>query len=139
MRLIRSLFFLAMIGGCALLAYNYYNGRGLTFQLPANAAREAEPLAERGAALAGTATEKAKEAASSLGAAVDEGRLTAKIKSKMALDDHVDAARISVETNGTVVTLTGTVGSEAEHARALALAKETAGVTQVVDKLAISK
>ncbi|MBI4263839.1 MAG: BON domain-containing protein [Acidobacteria bacterium] len=51
--------------------------------------------------------------------------LTAKIKSKMALDDAIEAARIDVDTTDGVVTLTGTVRSHAERERALRLARET--------------
>ena len=56
----------------------------------------------------------------------------------MALDDYVKARNISVDTDGTVVTLTGTVQSAQERERALRLAKETEGVTQVVDKLQVT-
>jgi osmotically-inducible protein OsmY len=63
--------------------------------------------------------------------------ITAKIKSKMALDDLVKAAAIDVDTSGTVVTLSGRVSSEAEHRRAVQLARETEGVTSVVDQLVI--
>lgn len=69
--------------------------------------------------------------------ALSEGALTAKIKSKMALDDTVKALSIDVDTKGTVVTLSGTVNSAAEKAKALQLARETAGVTAVVDQLAV--
>ena len=69
--------------------------------------------------------------------ALNEGGLTAKIKSKMALDDTVRAAAIDVDTKGGVVTLSGTIRSDAERAKALQLAHETAGVTAVVDKLVI--
>ena len=64
---------------------------------------------------------------------LSDGALTAKIKSKMALDDLVKARTIDVTTTNHVVTLSGTVGSVGEHDRAVQLAKETAGVTQVVD------
>ena len=64
--------------------------------------------------------------------------LTAKIKSKMALDDSIEARRIDVDTNGTVVTLSGTVRSAQEKAKALQLARDTAGVTSVVDRLSVS-
>ena len=47
------------------------------------------------------------------------------------------AASIDVDTTGTVVTLTATVHSEAERTRALQLARETAGVTAVNDRLVI--
>src|SRR5688500_14641425 len=66
-----------------------------------------------------------------------EGSLTAKIKSKMALDDTIDAAQVDVDTDGSVVTLRGTVDSEAERGRALQLARETAGVTSVVNELKV--
>ena len=77
------------------------------------------------------------EAANRAGAILNEGALTAKIKSKMALDDLVRARTIDVTTSGQVVTLSGSVASEAERTRALQLARETAGVTQVVDRLSV--
>ena len=69
--------------------------------------------------------------------AVSEVSLTAKIKSKMTLDDTVEAAQIDVDTTGSVVTLRGTVDSEAKRARAVQLARETDGVTSVVDQLRV--
>jgi osmotically-inducible protein OsmY len=68
--------------------------------------------------------------------ALADGALTAKIKSKMALDDVVQARSIDVSTTNHVVTLSGTVRSSAEHDRAVQLAKQTDGVTRVVDRLA---
>ena len=70
--------------------------------------------------------------------AAANGAVTAKIKSKMALDDAVDAAGIDVDTNGTVVTLSGRVSSDAERERALRLARETEGVTSVVDRMVVA-
>jgi BON domain len=67
--------------------------------------------------------------------ALANGSVTAKIKSKMALDDLVKARNIDVDTNGSVVTLTGVVRSQAERQRAVQLAKETEGVTSVIDHL----
>lgn len=75
---------------------------------------------------------RAKEAAA-------EGTLTAKIKSKMALDDIVKASAIDVDTRDGVVTLTGTVTSEAERQRALQLARETEGVRSVADRLKVGQ
>ena len=69
--------------------------------------------------------------------ALNEAALTAKIKAKMALDDTVKALSINVDTRGSVVTLTGTVHSQAERDKAVQLARETAGVTSVTDQLAI--
>jgi osmotically-inducible protein OsmY len=80
--------------------------------------------------------ETTAQAASRAEEVLSDGALTAKIKSKMALDDLVQARSIDVTTRDHVVTLSGTVRSAAEHDRALQLAKETAGVTRVVDRLA---
>ena len=93
-------------------------------------------------------TEKARETGARVGEtvavgaaraqdALNDGALTAKIKSKMALDDTVKALAIDVDTRDGVVTLSGTVHSEAERAKAVQLAKETAGVTSVVDRLVV--
>ncbi len=81
--------------------------------------------------------EKAKQAASQLDEVLSDGALTAKIKSKMTLDDLVNARSINVSTTDRVVTLTGTVASARERERAVALAKETNGVTRVEDKLTL--
>jgi len=81
--------------------------------------------------------EKVATGAAEAERALANGSLTAKIKAKMALDDTVKALSIDVDTNGTVVTLTGTVHSDAERAKAVQLARETAGVTSVTDRLAI--
>ena len=73
---------------------------------------------------------KAERALSNVG-------LSAKIKSKMALDDTIKASRIGVSASGTVVTLTGSVDTIAQKARAVQLARETDGVTSVVDRLRV--
>ena len=66
-----------------------------------------------------------------------DAALTAKIKSKMALDDTVEAASIDVDTTARTVTLTGSVESQAQHERALSLARETEGVATVIDRLTV--
>jgi len=91
--------------------------------------RARERTAELGAAA------KTAIATSKAGETLNEGALTAKIKAKMALDDMVKARAIDVTTQGSTVTLSGRVGSSAERERALMLARETAGVTRVVDRL----
>ncbi len=86
---------------------------------------------ERGAEIG----EKAAIAAAKVEETVDEAALTTKIKAKMALDDSVKARAINVTTRGTTVTLSGTVESQTEHDRAMSLARETEGVTRVIDDL----
>lgn len=95
----------------------------------------AEKAKEVGAELGARTAEAANRAS----AVLSEGAITAKIKSKMALDDLVQARSIDVTTSGQVVTLSGQVRSAAERDRAVQLAKETAGVTQVVDKLTVPR
>jgi hyperosmotically inducible periplasmic protein len=92
---------------------------------------DAEEARARGAEVG----EKAAIAAERVKETVSEAALTTKIKAKMALDDSVKARAIDVTTRGTAVTVSGTVGSPSERERAVALARETAGVTQVIDRL----
>jgi len=94
--------------------------------------------ADRARAAGAAVGEKAAEAANKAGEVLTDGALTAKIKSKMALDDSVQARSIGVTTHDHVVTLSGSVRSVLEHDRALSLAKETDGVRQVIDRLKVS-
>jgi osmotically-inducible protein OsmY len=55
----------------------------------------------------------------------------------MALDDTVKALDVNVDTSGSTVTVTGVVDSAAQRERVLQLARETAGVTTVVDRLRV--
>ena len=79
--------------------------------------------------------EATAKATNQVAEAIAPAAVTAKIKSKMALDERVKARHIHVDTNGSVVTLTGVVRSQAERQRAVQLAKETEGVTSVIDHL----
>jgi osmotically-inducible protein OsmY len=123
------------VGG--LTAYNYWSDHG--GPLRSSAAVLEQTATRQAARVAHEATAKANYAASKLGVTMSDGALTAKIKSKMALDDNVEASAIKVDTSGSIVTLTGVVASAHERDRALDLARETQGVTRVVDKLRIRK
>ena len=81
--------------------------------------------------------EKTAAAAERARETLDDAALTTKIKSKMALDDTVEARNINVTTDNAVVTLSGTVRTPSERQRAVALARETDGVKSVVDRLAV--
>ena len=82
-------------------------------------------------------SQKTAEAAKTAQEALSDGALTAKIKAKMALDDSVKALDLNVDTVNAVVTVTGKVRTRAERERALALARETDGVRQVVDRITL--
>jgi hyperosmotically inducible protein len=63
--------------------------------------------------------------------------ITTAVKSKMATDDTVKASEINVDTHNHVVTLNGTVRSQAEKEHAVTIARDTKGVTSVVDDLTV--
>ena len=126
----------------AFVAFAYWSGNSYwrypRLERPAGAVGttgnvDTDAIRDRGAAVGA----KVAEAAAKVGETVDEAALTSKIKAKMVLDDSVKARAIDVTTSGTTVTLSGTVASVAEHDRAVALARETAGVTKVVDLLEV--
>ena len=98
---------------------------------PIDTTRAREAGAEVGETLAEGANEAQRAAANAA--------LTAKIKAKMALDDRVKAADIDVDTAGSVVTLSGRVAGEDERAKAVQLARETDGVSSVVDRLVVGR
>lgn len=137
--MIRALFKLVLVIVILVAAASFFLGYRFNGPETPVAARQTLPTVD---------TAKAREAGAKIGETVatgaakgqevlTEGTLTAKIKSKMALDDTVRALAIDVDTVGTVVTLTGAVRSQAERARAVQLARETAGVTDVRDRLVI--
>ncbi len=126
-----------------VVAFNYWNGVplltdprtsrpatvGTSGTVDVNAARE------RGAEVG----EKVAVAAAKVRDSAQEAALTSKIKAKMMLDDSIKARSIDVSTDGTIVTVSGVVRSAAERDRALQLARETTGVTEVKDRLKIER
>jgi hyperosmotically inducible protein len=69
---------------------------------------------------------------------VTDAALTVAVKTKLLGDPKVSGLKIDVDSKEGVVTLTGTVKSQAEKDEALRLARETDSVRNVVDKLAIA-
>ena len=141
MRMIRAILILLVLGVGAFVLMGYWTGAPsgrIVAERPAPAgstsgAVDVDKARERGAQLgerAAVAAEKVKDAA-------HDATITTKIKAKMTLDDSIKARSIDVSTDGSTVTLDGTVGSVAEHDRALALARETDGVTRVIDRLKV--
>ena len=112
-------------------------GRGSSATQPGSVGTGGAVNTERARERAAELGEKAAGAAAKVQESVTEAAITAKIKAKMALDDSVKARSINVTTSGSVVTVSGTVESVREHDRAIALARETVGVSQVVDHLRV--
>jgi hypothetical protein len=140
--LIRALLMLVILAVVAIFVLGLWPGTGWGARPVGSPAPigttgtvDTQKARERGAELA----EKTAVATAKVQEVLSEAQLTTKIKAKMALDDTVKARAIDVTTNGATVTLSGTVGSRDERDRAMALARETAGVSQVVDDLRISR
>ena len=68
---------------------------------------------------------------------LDDAAVTAKVKARLAADKNTSAIKISAETHGGVVTLTGVVPTEAEKLQAGQVAKSTEGVRRVVNNVTV--
>lgn len=146
--LVRFVLVVVIVVAVAAFFFGYrWGGSHFGRSAPEPAARTDHPVGTTGGD-SETRRERARAAGAEIGDKVavgtekaaetlDEARLTAKVKSKIALDDTLDGSRVHVSTDDNVVTLTGTVINEPQHARALTLARETAGVAMVVDHLSV--
>jgi osmotically-inducible protein OsmY len=71
------------------------------------------------------------------GQQLDDATITTKIQAKYFLDRDVKAGALDVSTTDGVVLIEGVAPSQAARDRALAIARETEGVVQVVDRVRI--
>ncbi len=85
----------------------------------------------------GSAERKTKEGISKTGEVMTDGWVTTRVKSRFYGEGVLKNSDINVDTDDHVVTLRGTVPTEAARARALELARTTEGVHRVVDRLTI--
>ena len=137
--IIRALLALILVAVVAVVLLNYWPADwrlGGARTAPASSGAgtiNTERARERAAEIG----EKAAVATKKIQETVSEAGLTTKIKAKMALDDTLKSGAIDVSTEGSTVTVSGTVPTAAARNRALALARETAGVSVVIDRLEI--
>ena len=82
---------------------------------------------------------QAKTAAARVGKEISDTWITTQVQAMYFLDRDVKGMQIGVTTSGGVVTLSGTVDSQATRQKALADARSVEGVKQVVDKLTVKK
>jgi hyperosmotically inducible periplasmic protein len=80
---------------------------------------------------------KVTKAARAVEEATEDGRTSAKIKAKLALDPELSALDISVDTTDGVVTLAGRVSSPEHVAKAIRLALEEDNVHEVISTLQV--
>ena len=140
--MLRGLLKLVLLTGILAAAGSYlagwWDGRDV-LQTGSRAVATAGVDTARAREIGAEVKERTSEAAQQTRRALADGGLTAKIKAKMALDDAVKALDLDVDTSGTVVTVSGRVRTDAERQRALRLARETDGVTKVVDRIQIQR
>ena len=80
---------------------------------------------------------KAQEAGHAIADATADARITAAIKAKLLGDQHLASLSISVSTTNGLVTLSGTATSAENISRAIQIAMETDGVTQVISTVQV--
>ena len=60
-----------------------------------------------------------------------------RVDSALAADDTVGTVRFGIDNRDGILTLSGTVNTQALRARAVGVAKATAGVTDVIDRIVV--
>ncbi len=73
----------------------------------------------------------------SAGTQVDDAAITAKVKAKLAADGDINPFNIDVDSNEGVVTLQGRVAKEEARTKAEQLARNTDGVTRVINLIKV--
>jgi len=73
----------------------------------------------------------------SAGTNVDDAKITATVKEKLALEKVSTLTKIDVDTNNGTVYLTGNVASEDLRTKATTIARQVAGVHEVVNNLKV--
>jgi hyperosmotically inducible protein len=68
---------------------------------------------------------------------VDDSVITTIVKSKLAVDNETSSANINVDTMNGVVTLTGVVTTRANKEQAERIARNTEGVTRVINNITV--
>ena len=79
----------------------------------------------------------ARSVADRVGKEVSDTWITTKVQAMYFLDRDVKGMNIDVTTKAGIVTLTGTVASEATRQKAVSDARSIEGVSQVIDKLTV--
>jgi osmotically-inducible protein OsmY len=135
--LVKGVLVLVVLVAAAAFLLGWWGGRVRPNNPPRETVGTTGVNTERAREIGAKVGEKTAVAADEARRAIADGSITAKIKAKMALDDTVKALNVDVDTNGSTVTVSGVVDSAAQRQRVLQLARETAGVTQVVDRLTV--
>ena len=96
-----------------------------------------QKTADKTKEIAGTIGRTTTGVVSATGEAITDGWITTTVSAAFVNVDLLKASDIDVDTQDHVVTLKGTVASEAASTRANEIARGTKGVTRVVNKLVV--
>jgi hyperosmotically inducible protein len=88
--------------------------------------------------IAGAVADKSKDVVSATGEKITDGWITTKLNAKFVDETLLKDSKINVDSKDHVVTLKGTVKSDAGKARAVAIARGTEGVVRVIDQLVVT-
>jgi len=80
---------------------------------------------------------KAHEAGQAIADATADARITGAVKARLMADSGLSSLKISVNTTGGVVTLSGTVPAPQDISKAMLVTLETDGVTQVISTMQV--
>jgi osmotically-inducible protein OsmY len=118
-------------------------GAETTKNTTVKAARKTGQASKTGAEKTKDAAEKVgkktKNAAGTAGEKITDGWITTRVKERFIGEDLLKGSSIDVGTVDHVVTLSGTVPSEAGRAKAVQIANNTEGVRKVVNRLTIGR
>jgi osmotically-inducible protein OsmY len=97
----------------------------------------AEKTVDKTKEIASATGRAATTAVSATGEAITDGWITTRIHARFVDETLLKGSDIDVDTQNHVVTLKGTVASDAARGRAVAVARNTEGVNQVINQLVI--
>src|SRR6185503_6804675 len=80
---------------------------------------------------------KSERAADKTGEVLTDAAVTSAVKTKFLAEPGVSGLNIDVDTSDCVVTLTGKVKTQAEANKAMSIARDSKGVTRVVNNLKV--
>jgi hyperosmotically inducible protein len=86
----------------------------------------------------GTAADKTSDAVGTVGDKLSDTSVTTRIKADFSVEKLLQGTAIDVDTSDRIVTLRGTVASNAAKERAAEIARSTEGVTRVVNQIVVS-
>jgi len=124
----------ALVGVAALAISAAASAAPQSTDKPDNHVVQAKDAVVKGAKVVG---EKTKDGVSKTGEVMTDGWITTRVNARFVNEDLLKGSDINVDTKDHVVTLKGTVTSEAGKARAAEIAKTTKGVKRVVNTLSI--